>query len=260
MPLVHVNGIDVNYIDSGEGDVIVLLHGLGSSYRDWDMQIPVLSENFRVIAPDFRAHGSSTKVPEKQGVEYMKEDIYHLLKCLNIKQADFIGFSMGGAVAFQLAVDYPDLVKKLVIINSGPDFNNPNASGVDILVERTNIIKQHGFNTLAQKIAEGMFPDAHQTAWREEFKNRILNNDEDAYLLTFAELMKWGLGDKISKIQQPTLVIASDNDYTSVEYKQLYVDKIANARLVVIPNSRHGVVLDAYENLNVELLKFIKNG
>lgn len=260
MPLVHINGVDVNYIDSGEGDVIVLLHGLGSSNKDWDLQIPVLSQQFRVIAPDFRAHGLSTKVPENQGVEYMTEDVYHLLQSLNIDKADFVGFSMGGAVCFQMALDHPEIVNRLVIVNSGPDFNNPNSSGVDILAERTKVIKEQGFIVLAEKIAEGMFPESHQQDWKEEFKKRVISNDEDAYLKTFAELMKWGIGDEVSKIHHQTLVIASDKDYTPVDYKKSYTEKMKNAQLVEIQNSRHGVVLDAAEKLNQELLKFLSHG
>ena len=260
MPIEHVNGVDINYIDVGEGHAVVLLHGLGSSNKDWDKQIPVLSQKFRVIAPDFRAHGLSTKIPEKQGVEHMKDDIVQLLKELNIQIADFVGFSMGGAVSFQVALDYPEMVNRLVIVNSGPDFNNPNASGVDILAERTKVIKEQGFITLAEKIAEGMFPEENQKEWREDFKTRVIQNDEDAYLKTFAELMKWGLGDKVAEVVQETLVIASDNDYTPVEYKVDYAKKMPHAKAVVIPNSRHGVVLDAADNFNHELLKFLLNG
>ena len=69
--------------------------------------------------------------------------------------------------------------------------------------------------------------------------------------------MKWGLDDKISEISHPTLVVASDMDYTPIEYKKAYVDKMKNAKLVVIDNSRHGIVLDQAEKLNHELLKFL---
>ena len=260
MPILNVNEVDIHYSDVGQGEVLVLLHGLGSSNKDWNLQIPVLSQYFRVIAPDFRAHGLSTKIPNQQGVPTMMEDIVQLLQKLNIDKASFVGFSRGGAVTFQLALDYPEMCNQLVIVNSGPDFNNPNSSGVDILAERTKVIKENGFLSLAEKISEGMFPEPSQNQWKEDFKNRLITNDEDAYLHTFGELMKWGLGDQITNIKHPTLVIASDNDYTSVDYKKSYVEQMQNANLVVISNSRHGVVLDAADQLNQELLKFLKNG
>lgn len=260
MPLTSVNGIELNYIDSGSGNNVVLLHGLGSSNRDWDLQIPILSQKFRVIAPDFRAHGQSTKVVKTQSVEHMTEDVFQLLKYLKIEKASFVGFSMGGAISFEMAIQHPEIVEKLAIINSGPDFNNPNDSGVHILAERTKIIKEFGFEPLAEKISNGMFPEEYQTEWREDFKKRIMSNDEDSYLLTFGEFMKWGLGEKISVIEKPTLIITSDQDYTSVEYKKSYQQKMKNATLEIIQNSRHGVVLDGAEQLNSVLLNFLENG
>lgn len=257
MALLSINGIDLDYADLGDGDVVVLLHGLGSTKKDWDLQIPVLSQIFRVIAPDFRAHGNSTKVPSEQGVEKMTEDIFQLLNHLSVSKASFVGFSMGGAVCFQMALSHPEIVDRLVIVNSGSDFNKPNDSGVDILAVRTKIIKEKGFLFLAETISEGMFPEENQKEWRDDFKNRLVNNDEDAYLNTFAQLMKWGLGDDVAKINHKTLVIASDMDYTPIEYKKAFVEKMPNAELVVIENSRHGIVLDQAGKLNNELLKFL---
>ena len=257
MALTTINGIDVDYAEVGKGDAVVLLHGLGSTKKDWDLQILVLSQKFRVIAPDFRAHGNSERVPKQQGVEVMTEDVFQLLKFLNIKKASFVGFSMGGAVCFNMAYSHPEMVHKLVIVNSGPNFNNAKDSGIDLLAERTKIIKDQGFEALAETISKGMFPEESQQQWRKEFFQRIIDNDEDAYLHTFGSLMKWGLDDKVSEIKQPTLVIASDMDYTSVEYKKVYANKMDNAKLVVVENSRHGIVLDQAEKLNEELLKFL---
>ncbi|MBH1959408.1 MAG: alpha/beta hydrolase [Flavobacteriia bacterium] len=257
MALETINGIDLDYSDAGAGNTVILLHGLGSTKKDWDLQIPVLSHKCRVIAPDFRAHGNSEKVPKEQSVEIMTEDIFELMKFLNIPKASFVGFSMGGAVAFQMAISHPAKVDKLVILNSGPDFNSAKDTGVDILGERTKIIKEQGFNKLAKTISAGMFPGNDQKEWRDEFEQRIVNNDEDAYLKTFGKLMSWGLGEKIAGIPHETLVIASDMDYTSVDYKKSYTNKMQNAKMVVIENSRHGIVLDQAEKLNEELLKFL---
>lgn len=257
MAVKGINGVEINYADIGEGEVVVLLHGLGSTNQDWDLQIPVLAQKFRVIAPDFRAHGNSTRVPAEQSVEKMTEDVFGLMNELGIAKASFVGFSMGGAICFQMALSNPEIVDKMVIINSGPDFNRPNDAGVDLLEVRTNIIKNEGFLSLAESISKGMYPEENQTDWRTDFRNRLIRNDEDAYLKTFGELMKWGIGDDVSKIQNETLVIASDMDYTSVDYKQKYAGLMPNAKLVVIENSRHGVVVDQAEKLNEELLKFL---
>ena len=61
MPEAFVNGITLRYTDDGEGDVVLLIHGLGSSSADWELQLPVLTSRYRVIAVDLRGHGESSK-------------------------------------------------------------------------------------------------------------------------------------------------------------------------------------------------------
>lgn len=257
MHTVEVNGIELQYLDEGKGKGLVLLHGLGSSHKDWDLLIPVLSSKFRVIAPDLRAHGASTRVPKEQSVEHMAQDVLDLMDHLDLEKASLVGFSMGGAVAFELAASHGQRVEKLVIINSGPNFNAPQESGVDLLEQRTKIIEEKGFKFLAESIAKGMYPLEEQEDLREEFEKRILSNDEKAYLQTFGKLMNWGLNERIEKVTHPTLVVASDGDYTPVGYKKAYSEELRDAQLVVIENSRHGVVSDQSEKLTEELLKFL---
>lgn len=255
-----VNGVEINYFDSKKGNqVVVLLHGLGSSYHDFDFVIPKLEQEFRVIALDARGHGKSTLITDDQNVTTMATDFYEVLVELKIKEATVVGFSMGGAIALQMAISYPELVKQLVLINSGPDFNKADESGVDILAERTALIEKHGFSHLAKSISNNMFPLENQQEFREGFEQRLISNDKNTYLKTFGQLMSWGLGEDVEKVDQRTLVIGSDMDYTPVEYKKYYTARMPNAEFVEIKNSRHGVTYDQPEELNKVILKFLKN-
>lgn len=260
MPTVNINNITINYREAGQGNPIVLLHGLGSTWKDWEAQIPVFAKKYRVIVPDLRAHGK-TSVPEKEfGIGYMSADLKSFLDKLNIEKASLIGFSMGGAVTFQFALDYPAMVDKLVIVNSGPDFNKMGQFGEDLLKNRTADLKQKGLKRLAAEIAGNMFPEKHQDHLREEFEKRCAANDEDAYLKSFTTLMEWGIGDALGKIKAKTLVVAAELDYTPVEAKAEYVNRMQNAQLAIIENARHGVVLDQPEAFNEVVLKFLDNG
>jgi 3-oxoadipate enol-lactonase len=259
MPKVIVNSIEMHYEDIGQGATLVLLHGLGSTIKDWDFQIPVLSKKFRLIIPDFRGHGKSGINNDDFGVEFLTEDIYQLLKKLEIKKASFVGFSMGGAVAFQMAVLYPDLVDKLIIVNSGPDFNDMGAIGIDFLKSRTTFLKTKGLQELAKEISKNMFPEPNQQKLRQEFEERCSKNSLEVYYKTFVTLMSWGLGEKLETIYNKTLVIGSDMDYTSVAYKESYAARMQNASITIILNSRHGVVMDQYEAFNNVILKFMEN-
>ena len=259
MPKIQVNDIELDYEDYGKGDVLLLLHGLGSTKKDWDGQVPFFSEKYRVIALDLRGHGGSTKPLDAYGVELMTEDVKQLLDKLAIKKATFVGFSMGGAVAFEMASKHPEYLDNLVIVNSGPDFNAMGKIGEDLLKNRTAFLETKGIEPLAKEISFNMFPEAHQIDMRNQFEARCKKNDYNAYYKTFVTLMGWGLGDRIKNINTRTLVVASDMDYTPVSFKKDYVKKLPNARLAVIENSRHGVVIDQSEAFNVALEKFLED-
>lgn len=256
---IQVIDIEIAYDDHGKGDVLILLHGLGSTKKDWDAQVPFFSKTHRVIAMDLRGHGNSTKPVDAYGVALMTEDLKQFMDQLNIKKATLVGFSMGGAVAFQMAVSHPKYLDNLVIVNSGPDFNAMGKIGEDLLSSRTEFLEKKGLAPLAKEIAYNMFPEDHQVDLRNEFESRCKNNDYNAYYKSFVTLMAWGLGDKLKDITTRTLVVASDMDYTPVSFKEDYVNKLPNAKLTVIKNSRHGVVIDQPEAFNVALEKFLND-
>ena len=259
MSKIQVNNIELDYEEYGNGKVLLFLHGLGSTKKDWDAQVPFFSKKYRVITLDLRGHGASTKPKNAYGVGLMTEDVKAFLDHLQIKKATFIGFSMGGAVAFQMASSYPAYVANLVIVNSGPDFNDMGSIGEELLKNRTQFLETKGLALLAKEISFNMFPEVHQLDIRKEFETRCKNNDYNAYFQSFVTLMAWGLGDKLKNIQARTLVVASDMDYTPVTFKEAYVNRMPNAILRVIKNSRHGVVIDQPEAFNIALDNFLEN-
>lgn len=259
MSKIKVNSIELDYEDHGTGPVLLLLHGLGSTKKDWDAQVPFFSKKYRVITLDLRGHGDSSIPTDAYGVMVMTEDVKAFLDYLKIDKATFVGFSMGGAIAFQMAASYPEYVHNLVIVNSGPDFNNMGTIGEELLRSRTQFLKTKGLKLLAKEISFNMFPEDDQLELRMAFEERCKNNDYNAYYQSFVTLMDWGLGDQLETIKARTLVVASDMDYTSVAFKQEFVDRMQNASLTVIKNSRHGVVLDQPEAFNKVLEKFLQD-
>ena len=254
------NGISLEYLDRGEGEVILLLHGLGSTKADWDLQVEGFSNEFRIIAPDLRGHGNSSKPSERSayGIEKCAEDMRLLLEELEIEKCIVVGFSMGGAIAFEMAVNFPELVSKMVIINTAPDFNDLGEMGEEMVRERTKSLKTTGMEPLSRQISEGMFPGDDQRELRNAFFERARKNPVDAYYNSFTTLMEWGIGEKIKQIDVPVLIIASDLDYTPVSLKESYAKKMSNAQVVVIKNSRHGVTMDQPEQFNAAVLKFFR--
>src|SRR5689334_6959438 len=106
---VHLGDIDTAYELNGAGAPVVLVHGLGSSGRDWEAQIAALAPRYRVLTYDVRGHGSTSKPRGPYTIPQFANDLAALMDALDHKPAHVVGISMGGMIAFQLAVDRPDL-------------------------------------------------------------------------------------------------------------------------------------------------------
>jgi len=118
-----VNGGQLYYEVQGEGPPLFLLHAGGMDSKMWDAQFNYLSQQFRVIRYDLRGFGRSSK-PER--TFYPVDDLYQLMQHLGIKRASLIGSSMGSGVALNFALEYPEMVEKLVLVSmSGPPRNLP---------------------------------------------------------------------------------------------------------------------------------------
>ena len=113
-----VNGINLYYEIHGTGEPLVLLHGgLGASEM-FGPALERLAEGHQVIAVDLQGHGRTADVDRPIRLETMAEDIAALLDHLGIERVDAVGYSLGGGVAFQLAVRHPDRVRRLVVVSA----------------------------------------------------------------------------------------------------------------------------------------------
>jgi pimeloyl-ACP methyl ester carboxylesterase len=115
---VNVNGLKMYYEVYGEGKPIVLLHGSFMNIAmNWSQIIPILAKTHKVIVPEMQGHGHTKDIPRAMSYEAMADDVSGLLKHLKIDSADVLGYSMGGAVAFQVAVRHPEQVRRLVVLS-----------------------------------------------------------------------------------------------------------------------------------------------
>ena len=118
MPHAHVNGVDLHYLQEGEGDDVLLLCGLGDDLSAWDAQVGPFSQQYRVTVVDNRGVGRSSLPDGEFTVPDMAADAIALCDELGIIRTHVMGFSMGGAIAQELAITRPDLVRSLGIIGS----------------------------------------------------------------------------------------------------------------------------------------------
>lgn len=117
---VELDGLRVNYVVAGSGPPLVLLHGggLDSAAVSWKETIPALAENFTVYAPDWPGYGESDSPDGSPSIAYYVEVTWRLLDELDLDSVRLMGISMGGGVALGFALDHPERVERLVLVDS----------------------------------------------------------------------------------------------------------------------------------------------
>ncbi|TNE83290.1 MAG: alpha/beta fold hydrolase [Gammaproteobacteria bacterium] len=258
MPSVIVNGISMAYVDEGQGEPLILLHGLGVCRRDWEPQIEYFRQHWRVIAPDFRGHGDSGKPDGPYSVMQHAADIVALMDALDIPSAHIVGLSMGGMVAFQMAVDCPERLRSMTIVNSGPALPNDSFAAKKMLWSRLSAIHLLGMRTYGHKVAANMFPGEGREALIEMFAEQIASNPKRIYLKNLKSLFGWGVLDQLAAIETPTLMLTGDRDYSPVAVKQAVVSAMQQAQLVVIADSGHGTPIEKPDETNRAIEDFIR--
>ena len=193
-----VNGIKVYYEVYGEGKPLVLLHGAFMTIEmNWGQLIPELSKTRKVIAIEMQRHGHTPFSDRKMDLANMASDVEGVMNHLKVESADVVGYSMGGSVAYQLIIQSPKRVKKLVIISS-----TYKSSGW--LPAVTNGFKgmkpEYLMNTPLKTAYDAVAPD--KTKWTPFLEQMI------AFVKT-----PFDMGDaNIAKITSPVLIISGDND------------------------------------------------
>jgi len=258
LPQLRIGDVTLHYEDQGTGAPVLLLHGLGSSLRDWEHQLPALRAGHRVIAVDQRGHGRSERTPGGYSVAQFALDSAALLERLGIPRAHVVGISMGGMVGFQLAVDHPEKVASLVAINAGPELVPRTLRQHLQLAIRQALFRIFGLRRLSTVIAGRLFPRADQHPLRELFVTRWKDNDPSAYAQSMQMLVRWSVVDRLGQLKAPVLLIAADGDYTPVADKQRFLARMPTARLEVVKDSRHASTADQPEKVNALLLDFLR--
>lgn len=257
MPTIRTKEMTFYYEEAGPGEPLLLLHGLGSSTADWILQMEAFAAQYRVIAVDLRGHGRSTKPPGPYTIPMFAADTTNFLRALQIPAAHLLGISLGGMIAFQLAVSSPEIVKSMVIVNSVPSMVVSGFADRWQLWRRSAIVELMGVRRMGEYLAPRLFPKPEQAELRQEMVQRWAQNDKRAYMAAMRSFVGWDVTDQLAGISCPALVISADEDYWPVADKEAYAAQMPQARLLVIADSRHATPVDQPEIFNTAVLNFL---
>jgi 3-oxoadipate enol-lactonase len=262
MPSVKLGNINMYYEVHGDGESLVLIQGLSLDSSAWVNQISAFSQKYRVIVFDNRGVGQSDSPTIPYSTEMMADDTVELLKLLNIKNAHILGFSMGGMIAQQIALKYPELVKSLILITTGAKF--PARAKYLTKLWLKMLEEQVSTETRLQEICLWVFTDEffEDEARVTAAVNLGLNNPHPQLNHGFAgqvaALLQHDTQDKINQISAPTLVlIGKDEIFIPVDFSEELATHIPNAKLVVLEQGSHNHWLEFPEPFNQAVMQFL---
>ncbi|MCK7593573.1 alpha/beta fold hydrolase [Pseudomarimonas salicorniae] len=256
MTMVQLEGLRLRVRRFGEGPPVLLIHGLGSSGDDWAFQIGPLAERFGLIVPDLRGCGASEATPGRYRIEQFAADLWALLDRLEAGRPALVGFSMGGAVALEMALQRPGAVARLVTINSLPSYRVDHWRKALELHLQVGMVRLLGLPRTARMVARRLFPEPHQLAMRQRVERVVGSSSPDPYLRCARALADWCAAERASGLGVPMLMLAGEHDYTSLAEKRLWATRLS-AELHVVAGSRHGTPFDAIGDCNRALLAFL---
>jgi len=260
MPETVINHLRFHFKESGSGDALLFLHGLGSCGQDWLLQMPVFCSRFRVIAPDLYGHGQTDEPRKRVSIAQMTADVACLLDELGVKRTHIVGLSMGGCVAQQLALDDPARVRSLTLVNTFARFD-PGAPGNAIpLGIRLGVLSVLGLPAQARFVAARMFPKPEQVQLRTLAAERIASNDLATYYHLLLALGAFDVTHRLREIACPTLVIVGDRDTTvPLRAKKFLAEHIRGARFELVADSGHATPIDQPEAFNRLVMNFVES-
>lgn len=255
-----INGIDLAYIDEGQGIPLLLVHGYPLSNAMWEPQVEALSKEFRVIAPDLRGHGETEAPAGPYTMELMADDLKGLLDHLNIDQAVIGGFSMGGYITFAFYRKYRERVRGLILADTRPQPDTPEARQ-----GRTNsaeLARREGAGAIAdQMLPRLLSQDALQSKPQlaQKVRQIMASNSVNGIvgdLMALAE--RPDSVPLLPEIHCPTLIIVGEQDaLTPVADSHLMAERIPNARLEILPKAGHLSNLEQPELFNQAVGSFL---
>jgi len=284
---VEVNNIRMHYVSAGSGPLVLLLHGFPEFWYSWRHQIPVLSQKFRVIAPDLRGYNKTDNPPrvEDYSASNLIGDVVGLIRKLGVdgEKVILVGHDWGGAIAWMVAMFQPQVIERLIILNVGHpgvrnrkgflDFDQMQRSWYmffflmpdvpEEVLSRNDFefLRKMAFDTATRKEAFGEDDiEKYVSMWKEpgalagaiNYYRAVTNSEYWRQL---------GKPRDFPAIKAPTLQIWGEDDpflgTQLTEGTEEFID--APYRLEFIPNCSHWVQQEAPDEVNALILDFLND-
>lgn len=247
--------MDLNYKVEGSGEALVFIHGLSDSLLYWEFLVANLKNDYQIIRMDLRGHGESELGSDEITLDTYVDDLKCLLDDLNVSNVNLIGFSLGGAIAIEFTVKYPDIVDSLVLMSS---FYKVDQYSTDILNQFRDALS-NGFEDFYDVILpmvlcpEVIDANKEDLMMLRDVASQAANTE--AYIKAVDVCSGLNLEDDLSKIDVPTLVLVGKyDDISLLDTQKELKNSIENSELIVFDDVKHNLLVGKNNEKILEIL------
>ena len=244
MNKINLNNISINYQLEGEGKTIVFVHGLSDSLKYWNILTNELKNEYQVLSFDLRGHGKSGDDDSQTTIDLYQEDLYCLLKALEIENAVFVGLSLGGNIILDLAINHPEMINGLIVMSSFSE----HTENLKLIFDEFEKGIDKGFIEFYDTILPYTLTEDMLEKYKETLENIKIEAAKTANINGIKKGIRAGYGlditDKLNTINAPAIVIAGEEDnLTDLDVQKKISDNIKDCELIVLEKTKHNVLI-----------------
>ena len=251
------NGVTLHVRDEGprDGRVIMFSNSLGTDMRVWDLLIPLLPKNLRVVRYDKRGHGLSDCPPAPYHMDSLIDDALCVIDTLKIKEITFVGLSVGGLIGQGVAARRPDLLQSLVLMDTAAKIGT-----AEMWADRIAAVEKGGLASYADSILDRWFgmPMRQDTVKLAPWQNMLVRTPLAGYLGTSAAIAASDMTKSTSELTLPVLALVGEHDGATSPDLVRGTAELCGADFHVIANAGHLPCVERAEQTAIHICEFLE--
>ena len=248
----------LHYVRRGKGPAMVLVHGFLGGIEEWDDMVGWLAPHYDVVAVDLPGFGGSADVAPPGSIAGYGAQVIALLDQLGIRRFTLLGHSMGAMIAQQMALDYADRIKRLVLYGAASAGQLPGRfETFDATIER---FRQVGIAAGGEKIIASWFVAGRDHPAFPMYRRMAETARMDAAVAALRAVAAWRVTERLGSIAMPTLVIGGDRDRSTEPAEQFRLwSALPHGQLCILPNCAHAAHLEQPDVFRSLLQRFLND-
>jgi pimeloyl-ACP methyl ester carboxylesterase len=265
MPYANNNDVKLYYEAKGQGcPPLLMISGLGSNRLNWPKKLTdKLSANFKLIFLDNRGIGKSVYKGSAFSVKDFADDAYAVLKSIKAEKANVLGISLGGFIAQELCIRYPDAVNKLVLVSThfgGESRIKPDVNDIGKMFSQPNLSEEENIKRKAEIMYSSIYSKRHTAYIKDYFakRERLALSEKNAVIKQAQAGRSFKSENRLFSLDHDVLILQGEDDrIVKCANGQLLKNKIKNAKLKIYKNTGHMLLHERPYNASRDILNFL---